>query len=115
MSDPRPPKIFPNSVRRYYNSDSRRYDMRVPLHERDPSSAPSTPPTRGRPPIHDTPLARLCIEMGVSQRALAEATGINVRQIIFYWAGDRKMSQATIAKIADYLGVSPRKLQTPQF
>lgn len=89
--------------------------MRVPLFERAPSLAPLSPPSRGRPPIHDTPLSRLCFESGITQSTLARGTGIHKSQIEFYWTGARKIRQPHLHLIAAFLDVSPRDLQSPTY
>jgi transcriptional regulator with XRE-family HTH domain len=52
-------------------------------------------------------------ERGLTQAALAEKTGVNIRAIQRYESGERKIEGASLTvalRIADALGVHPREL-----
>lgn len=60
-----------------------------------------------------TKVARLRCERGLTQAALAEKTGVNIRAIQRYESGERKIEGASLTvalRIADALGVHPREL-----
>ena len=61
----------------------------------------------------ETKVARLRCERGLTQAALAEKTGVNIRAIQRYESGERKIEGASLTvalRIADALGVHPREL-----
>lgn len=61
----------------------------------------------------ETKFARLRCERGLTQAALAEKTGVNIRAIQRYESGERKIEGASLTvalRIADALGVHPREL-----
>ena len=61
----------------------------------------------------ETKVARLRCERGLTQAALAEKTGVNIRAIQRYESGDRKIEGASLTvalRIADALGVHPCEL-----
>ena len=58
----------------------------------------------------ETKVARLRCERGLTQAALAEKTGVNIRAIQRYESGERKIEGASLTvalRIADALGVHP--------
>ena len=61
----------------------------------------------------ETKVARLRCERGLTQAALAEKTGVNIRAIQRYESGERKIEGASLTvalRIADALGVHPREI-----
>ena len=57
----------------------------------------------------ETKVARLRCERGLTQAALAEKTGVNIRAIQRYESGERKIEGASLTvalRIADALGVT---------
>ena len=61
----------------------------------------------------ETKVARLRCERGLTQAALAEKNGVNIRAIQRYESGERKIEGASLTvalRIADALGVHPREL-----
>lgn len=62
---------------------------------------------------NETKVARLRCERGLTQAALADKTGINIRTIQKFESGERGIETAALAtalRIADALGVHPREL-----
>lgn len=60
-----------------------------------------------------TRVARLRCERGLTQAALAEGTGINIRTVQKIESGEQKIETVSLAvalRIADFLGVHPREL-----
>lgn len=60
-----------------------------------------------------TKVARLRCERGLTQAALAEGVGVNLRTIQKLESGERDIESASLAlglRIADLLGVHPREL-----
>lgn len=60
-----------------------------------------------------TPIARLRCGRGLTQAALASATGLNIRTVQKLESGEQKaetISLAAALRIADFLGVHPREL-----
>lgn len=58
-------------------------------------------------------LARLRVAAGLGQKELAEASGVNIRQIQSFESGERNISNATLKnaiRLADTLGIHPREL-----
>lgn len=56
-------------------------------------------------------IKQLRLERGLSQRKLAEETGISQQSLSFYEKGDRKPKIETWQRLADYFGVSVSYLQ----
>ena len=64
-------------------------------------------------PTGTTNFAKLRRKKGVTQPALAKASGVNIRAIQKFESGERNIETASLAvalKIADALGVHPREL-----
>lgn len=61
----------------------------------------------------ETKIARLRCKLRLTQAALAEQTGLNIRVIQKFDSGERDIEKASLAvalRIADALGVHPREL-----
>lgn len=62
---------------------------------------------------HDNKLVRLRVAVGLGQKELAEASGVNIRQIQGLESGAAKMENTSLKnalRLADALGVHPREL-----
>ena len=59
-----------------------------------------------------TKIARLRCDRGLTQAALAEGAGMNIRKIQKLESGEQRIETVSLAalRIADFLGVQPRDL-----
>ncbi len=60
-----------------------------------------------------TKIARLRCDRGLTQAALAEGVGMNIRKIQKLESGEQRIETVSLAaalRIADFLGVQPRDL-----